>query len=103
MTRPAPWTSRRGTLRPFRWIGALAAGSAFGLVSILDLIAEASGRKEAAMAFRLLAMPLLASALIIARGLAGRTVRLVVAALVFSWLGDTVGGAEQLLKLCFFL
>lgn len=103
MTRPAPWTSQPRSTRPARWVGVLVGAVAFGLVSILDLTAEAAGWKDAAMAFRLLAMPLLAATLIMARGIAGRTVRLVVVALFFSWLGDTVGGADQLLKLCFFL
>jgi uncharacterized membrane protein YhhN len=103
MTRLEAWTSRRHPPRPFRTVRVVVAVVAFGLVSILDLVAEAASWKQAALMFRLLAMPLLTTVLIMARGGGDRIVRLVIAALLFSWLGDTIGGVDQLLKLCFFL
>lgn len=76
---------------------------AYVLCALLDLVAEGAGADTMAFSLRLLAMPLLISVLITARPVFDRTMVLVTGALVFSWLGDTAGGASFLLKIALFL
>lgn len=77
--------------------------AAFVVCSVLDLIAEAAGFDSCAFFLRLLAMPLLIGVLLAARPRLGRTVVLVLGALLMSWLGDTAGGASSLAKIVLFL
>jgi len=104
MTALDPSTSRQqAASRPIRRMPMRVLITAFAVCSILDLVAEAAGWSAAAFVFRLLAMPLLIGVVVAARPSVDRTVLLVVGALLFSWLGDTVGGVSNLAKIALFL
>ena len=94
-----PPTSRR----PAHRFPVVLLAIGYLLCSLLDVIAEATGADTMSFGLRLLAMPLLIGLLITARPVFDRTMVLVIGALVFSWLGDTVGGASFLLKIVLFL
>lgn len=87
----------------FRRVPVLVVATSFAAVAVLDLLAVGTGHASAALVCRLLAMPLLVLVLAAGRGSRGPTIRFAIAALVLSWLGDTVGGAAPLLKIGFFL
>ncbi len=103
MTLLEPARPRRPTPQPFRQLPVLVAAGCFGGVAVVELVAVGTDRSGTALVCRLLAMPLLVAVVIAGRGSGGRTVRSTVAALLFCWLGDTVGGADPLLKIAFFL
>ena len=85
--------------RPVLWV--LIA--AFGVCSVLDLLSEALGWDRASDVFRTLALPLLIGCLFAARPPMTRTIILVVGALLFSWLGDTLGETGFVVKIALFL
>lgn len=95
---PCP-AHRRFGRRPVLW--SLVA--AFGGCSVLDLLSEALGWDAASDVFRTLALPLLIGCLVAARPPVTRTIILVVGALLFSWLGDTLGESGFLIKIALFL
>lgn len=75
----------------------------FGLCSVLDLLSEALGWNRASDVFRTLALPLLIGCLFAARPPVSRTIVLVIGALLFSWLGDTLGQTGFVVKIALFL
>lgn len=93
---PAPRQARR---RPLLWL--LVA--AFVVCSVLDLASEFAGWDTAANVLRTLALPLLIGCLFAARPRLSRTIVLVLGALLFSWLGDTLGQTAFLVKIALFL
>lgn len=94
---PADRTVR--SRRPALWVFV----AAFVVCSVLDLVSEAAGWNAPADIFRTLALPLLAAALFAARPPINRTIMLVVGALLFSWLGDTLGETGLMVKIGLFL
>lgn len=75
----------------------------YAIVSVADIIGEAADLERLRTVCLWLLMPLLAIYLLSRTGVRpGRTAGLVLAALVFSWLGDAAGD-PMLLKIAFFL
>ena len=75
----------------------------FGVCSVLDLLSEGLGWHRASDVFRTLALPLLIGCLFAARASMTRTIILVTGALLFSWLGDTLGETGFVVKIGLFL
>lgn len=99
LTGPVEPADRRVGRREALWV----FGVAFLTCAVADLILEAVGWNRTAGIFRALALPLLIGALFAARPAVTRTVVLLVAGLVFSWLGDTIGELGFLVKIGLFL
>lgn len=95
---PCPAHRRLGR-RPVLWIMV----AAFGVCSVLDLLSEVLGWDRASDVFRTLALPLLIGCLLSARPPITRTIILVIGALLFSWLGDTLGEIGFVIKIALFL
>ena len=74
----------------------------FGAVAVVDLIAELVAADAVALAARFALMPLLAGYLLVTTPRRDRLIGVITAALLFSWLGDTVG-QQVLVKIGFFL
>jgi uncharacterized membrane protein YhhN len=96
-TAPRPARGGRGKL-----LRRLLA-AAFGVCAVADLVCEAAGWDTGALVFRSLVVPLLIGVLLASRPPLDRTIVLLVIALLFSWLGDTAGGAGFLIKIALFL
>jgi len=95
---PCPTYRQVGRRRALRVLMA-----AFAICSALDLLSEACGWNQASDVFRTMALPLLIGCLFAARPPVSRTIILVVGALLFSWLGDTIGETGFVIKIGLFL
>lgn len=81
------------------WVFAVA----YVVCVVVDLTVELIGLDTVALITQAMAMPLLACALVAAVRRLDRMTGPVLVALIFSWLGDTVGNHDLLVKLGLFL